>query len=220
MPHFKAVIFDLDGTLLDTLADIANSMNCVLQRYNFPVRPIVNYRYYVGGGMGNLVENVLEDIPATEAQKSDLLKDFRAEYEKQYLLETKPYDGIMEAFSALGIYGEPLKLGVLSNKADSFTKKMVQYYFPLVPFSQVRGAMENVPSKPNPQALLEMAEHWGIAANEIIFVGDSDVDMQTARNAGSFAAGVLWGFREAAELLANGADVLLEKPLDLLNILK
>lgn len=217
--QFKAIIFDLDGTLLDTLADIANSMNSVLQKHGFPQRAINNYRYYVGEGMAKLVENVLENIVVAEAQKAVLLHDMKAEYSSRWMEKTKPYEGIAELFSALSIYGENIKLGVLSNKPDAFTKEMVTHYFPHISFSLVRGALDHIPHKPNPQAVFEMAETWKITPKEIIFVGDSAIDMQTAKNVGCFAAGALWGFRTAQELQDNGADILLEKPTDLLKLL-
>ncbi|MGZ5243739.1 MAG: HAD family hydrolase [Bacteroidia bacterium] len=217
---YKAVIFDLDGTLLNTLADIANSMNSVLQKHGLPVRSLQNYRYYVGEGMAKLVENVLEDLVVSEAQKSILLQDIKAEYSSRWMEQTKPYDGIAELFSALSIYGESIQTGILSNKPDTFTKEMAVHYFPHIPFSQVRGALDHIPQKPNPQAVFEMAENWKIATEEIIFVGDTDIDMKTAKKAGCFAAGAVWGFRTAEELLEYGADVLLEKPLDLMKVLK
>jgi phosphoglycolate phosphatase len=213
---FKAVIFDLDGTLLDTLEDIADSMNHVLRDNGYPERPVQNYRYYVGEGIQQLVYNALEDIRISPEQGKRLAIQMADVYQKHCMNKTRPYENtgrMLQELSASGI-----QLGVLSNKADGFTRQMVAHYFPQVNFFRVYGKREGVPQKPDPSAVLEILEAMSIQAEEAVFVGDSLIDMQTAVNSSTYPVGVLWGFRDADELLANGARRLLRHPLEMLDL--
>jgi phosphoglycolate phosphatase len=213
---FKAAIFDLDGTLLDTLADIANSMNHVLKHNGYPERPLSNYRYYVGEGIQALVYNCLEDIAVTAEEAQKLAQEMRETYHEHCMDETRPYDGINEMLMQLSAAG--VQIGVLSNKPDEFTKKMVSTYFPEIPFSTVYGIRQGIPKKPDPAAVSEILDNWNVAAEETVFIGDSLIDMKTSVNAGTFPLGVLWGFRTRKELLANGAKALVNTPGEIVRL--
>jgi phosphoglycolate phosphatase len=217
VPGYKGIIFDLDGTLLDTLQDIADSMNAVLKAAGYPERPLDNYRYYVGEGITPLVRNALEDIVRPEKEILFLAEEMESLYRLNYAKQTKPYEGIGELLGLL--CNMPLRLGVLSNKPDAFTKKMVELYFPETCFETVRGAQAGVPKKPDPSAALAVADQWALNPAEILFVGDSRIDMETAVNAGMAAVGVLWGFRDETELRQYGADYILRSPAELMDIL-
>lgn len=214
---FKAIIFDLDGTLLDTLEDIADSMNHVLKSNGYPERPLENYRYYVGEGIQQLVYNALEDIPVDTAEAERLAGDMNRVYHQRYMDKTRPYEGVLQMLEDMSATG--ILLGVLSNKPDSFTKKMVSAYFSGIDFSIVLGTRSGIPKKPDPAAIHEMLGQWRITPSETVFAGDSKIDMQTAVNSGAYPAGVLWGFRTAEELLANGARTLISHPAELVTLL-
>lgn len=214
---FQAVLFDLDGTLLDTLADIANSTNAALERLGFPLHPRDAYRYFLGEGMDWLVRRALPE----ENQDAETVKKCHdaiiAEYETRWAENTRPYPGIPELLAELDRRG--LAKAVLSNKPDAFTKKTVAKLLPDFKFKIVRGAAPDMPIKPDPAGALRIADELGIPPERFIYLGDTNTDMQTAVAAGMFPAGALWGFRSAEELLANGSQVLLETPLDVLKLL-
>jgi phosphoglycolate phosphatase len=211
------VLFDLDGTLLDTLADIANSTNAALTRLGFPPHPQDAYRYFLGEGMDWLVRRAL---PETN-HDSDTLKQCHdliiAEYETRWTQNSRPYPGIPELLAELDQRG--IAKAVLSNKPDKFTKKTVEKLLPHFKFEIVRGATQDIPNKPDPAGAIRIAAELDIPSERFIYLGDTATDMQTANAAGMFAAGALWGFRTAEELSANGARVLLKTPLDVLNLL-
>jgi len=216
MKH-KAVIFDLDGTLLDTLEDIADSMNSVLERFGYPTHDIEAYKYFVGDGFRNLV---LRALPEDDRTDENIEKGFiavRDEYSRRWSNKTKPYPGIstmLDGFASRGI-----KLAVLSNKSDDFAKLMIKKFLPDWEFSAVFGERQGIPKKPDPAGALEIADLLGVRTDECLYLGDTGVDMRTASAAGMFAVGVLWGFRQADELLANGADVLINEPPEALGLL-
>ena len=209
---FKAVLFDLDGTLLDTLEDLGASVNRVLARAGLPVHPIDAYRYFVGEGAGMLVERSLPPERRQPAEVERFLAEYRAEYERSWAQTTRPYDGIPELLHALAERG--LKLAVLSNKPDADTKNVISHFFPDVPFSVVRGQVEGVPVKPDKAGALLVAEQLSIAPADFLYLGDTKVDMTCACSAGMNPVGVLWGFRTAQELLDNGAKVLIAHPME------
>ena len=215
--QFKAVLFDLDGTLLDTLADLGNSINRVLAARGCPVHPLDAYRYFVGSGARNLVEQALPEAMRDDATVDACLAAFQADYAQNWRADTKPYDGIAGMLDAIVEKGLPI--AVLSNKPDRLTKLFVAELLSAWRFEVVFGQRDSVPRKPDPAAALDIAERLGVAPGEVLYLGDSGIDMQTATRAGMFAVGVLWGFREANELLADGARLLAAKPMDTLGLL-
>lgn len=211
----KAVCFDLDGTLLDTLADLADSMNRTLDRHGLPAHPVEAYKTFVGNGLAVLVSRAAPAADADLAQQ--LIDGMRAEYAKRWAERTRPYDGIPEMLNGIAARGLPM--AILSNKPHDFTQICVAELLPHWSFECVQGVSDDVPPKPDPTGAAKVAAALGTSADEILYVGDSDTDMKTATAAGMFAVGVLWGFREADELSANGARKLIAKPADLLDII-
>jgi phosphoglycolate phosphatase len=214
---FHAILFDLDGTLLDTLTDIANSANAALIRLGFPTHPVDAYRYFVGDGSDRLVRRIL---PESHHDGETLKKCREAiidEYAQRWAENTRPYPGIVKLLSELERRGIPK--AVLSNKRDDFTKLTVAKLLTGFSFDVVRGARASVPIKPDPAAALQIAEDLHVPPERFLYLGDTNTDMQTARAAGMFGVGVLWGFRTAEELSANGAEALLSAPMDTLSLL-
>ncbi len=209
---FKAVIFDLDGTLLDTLGDLADAMNAVLAGNRLPVHPVDAYRLFVGEGIARLVRRALPFEVADEADLDYFVGQMQREYRQRWTCRTKPYPGIPEMLAALCKAG--LQLAVLSNKPDEAARHLVRALLPVDAFGRVVGAGPEKPRKPDPAAALEIAAGLTLAPAEVVFVGDSAIDMQTAVGAGMFPAGVWWGFRPQAELSAAGARRLFEHPAD------
>ncbi len=211
---FKAAVFDLDGTLLDSLHDIGNSMNAALARKGHPPHPINDYKIHVGDGMSVLARRVLPASAHSDAAIAELVGLMREEYGARWANLTKPYDGIPELLDTLAARG--IQFAVVSNKPHDFTQTITARLLPKWKFDPVIGARPGVPHKPDPAGALEAAAHLKLAVEECVFIGDTAADMKTAVGAGMFPAGALWGFREAPELLASGAKVLLKHPLDLL----
>lgn len=216
--RYKGVIFDLDGTLVNSLEDIADSMNTVLEKYGFPTHEVDAYKAFVGRGMTQLVTRALPEDARDEARIALYRDALLAQYGANYLRKTRPYDGIIDLLTELSRMN--IKLAVFSNKVDHFTKKIIAELFPAHPFSVVLGSGPELPEKPDPKGVLLVSSSLKIPPNSLIYVGDSDVDMQTARKAGMSPAGALWGFRTKEELFENGAEFLLHHPLDLLPVLR
>lgn len=214
---YKAVIFDLDGTLLDTIDDLANSMNSVLQRCGCPTHDVEKYKYFVGDGMMNLVKRALPAEMCNEVTVNRCLDDMRREYSLRWAEKSCTYKGIPELLDLLQEKG--IKMSILSNKPDDFTKKVVEKILPNWKFEVVYGERPGVPKKPAPDGALEIARLINVEPADILYLGDTDTDMQTANAAGLYAVGVLWGFRKADELLQHGARILISKPEELLRVL-
>lgn len=219
MGAIKAVIFDLDGTLLDTLGDLAASGNAVLRKRGLPEHSTEAFCQFIGDGMANLVRRIFpEDAkPAEGAELEAALADYKAEYSARWRDTTRPYEGIAELLDALVARG--IALGVLSNKAHAFTEQCVSEFVGDWPWAVVLGQRDGIPHKPDPAGAIEAAERFGLKPEECAFVGDSGVDMQTGSRAGMLPIGVLWGFRGAEELRKNGAKALIERPSQLLDLL-
>lgn len=213
----KAVIFDLDGTLLDTLRDLGEAVNAVLREHGFPQHPLDAYRFFIGEGIETLVQRALPQEKKDEALVARLLHKMKEEYERRWPDHSRPFAGVPEMLHVLEGCGLPK--AIFSNKPHGFTVEMVEELLGAWSFMAVRGILPGTPRKPDPTVALEIAREMNIPPREIIFVGDSDLDMLTARAAGMCGVGVLWGFRDAAELLGAGAEALVAHPGELLDFL-
>jgi phosphoglycolate phosphatase len=214
--EFQAILFDLDGTLLDTLADIACAANAGLRELGFPTYPVENYRRFVGDGAGCLALRILPEEHHDEETVERCRGIIAAEYAKCWADNTKPYPGIPELLAEL--HERRIPMAVFSNKPHDATRTVVEGYFPEHYFQIVRGSLPSVPIKPNPAGALQIAEEIDILPGRFVYLGDTDTDMRTAVAAGMFPAGALWGFRSAEELNANGAKKLIKTPLEVLNL--
>lgn len=210
----KGVIFDLDGTLLNTLDDISDAMNYALQKNGFLPHKIDDYKYFVGSGVDVLVERVLTKYQATKEQKGQIKKDYIIKYEEVQKNKTRPYDGIRELIDYLKF--KNVKLAVLSNKPHPDTLSVVDHYFNLKTFDIVFGQRKGVETKPNPIGVFDILDTLKIKEEEVLYVGDTDVDMKTAHAAGVVGVGALWGFRTAEELINANAQILISDPKDLI----
>lgn len=213
---FDAVIFDLDGTLLNSLEGIADAMNTLLKRLGYPTHPLEAYKYFVGEGIYELLRATLPEEKLKLHDMDQLVTDYRALYETTWPQKSVPYEGIPEMLDALS--AKKLKLAVLSNKSDEFARRMTAALLPRWKFEIVKGLLPEEPRKPDPSPALKISSGMGIDPAHIIFMGDSGIDMQTANKACMYAVGVLWGFRQADELLTNGARQLIKHPMELLAI--
>jgi len=211
---FRAVLFDLDGTLLDTLDDLADSMNASLRRFGFPPHPVDTYRILVGDGLLHLVSRALPEGHRDDTTVDNVAGAQWEEYAKKWANKTHPYEGVPELLDTLQDRG--ITMCVLSNKPDDFTRIIVQKFLSKWRFAVVRGQSEDTPIKPDPTAANQIALKLGLRNSEFLYVGDSNTDMKTASAAGMFGVGVLWGFRPKDELIAAGAKALIERPSDLL----
>jgi len=211
---FRAVLFDLDGTLLDTLDDLADSMNASLRRFGFPPHPVDTYKILVGDGLLNLVSRALPEGHRDDTTIDNVASTQWEEYAKKWANKTHPYEGIPELLDTLQERG--IAICVLSNKPDDFTRIIVQKFLSKWSFAVVRGQSEDTPIKPDPTAANQIALKLGFRNSEFLYVGDSNTDMKTASAAGMFGVGVLWGFRPKDELIAAGARALIERPSELL----
>jgi phosphoglycolate phosphatase len=216
MPY-RAIIFDLDGTLLDTLDDIANAANSVLAARGFPTHPNADYRAFIGEGVIKLMSRALPKTHQDAATVQACVGAYVREYERTWNALTKPYPGVPEMLDALVIRG--VKLAVLSNKPDHFTQRCVGELLARWSFAMVLGASDAFPRKPDPASAIETARRLGVAPAECLYVGDSGVDMQTARAAGIYAVGALWGFRGQEELRNDGAQLLIKMPSEVLDLM-
>lgn len=216
--HYKAILFDLDGTLLDTLEDLGNAANCVLAGKGFPIHTLDMYRYFVGDGVTMLMNRALPEDNRNDDTIRACVRAFREEYGRNWHVKTRPYDGVAEMLDALTANG--LKMAVLSNKPDEFTKQCVTEFLPDWTFDMVLGQSNSVPLKPDPSGAREIAKCLNISPSNFIYLGDTAIDMKTAVTAGMFPVGALWGFRTEKELRENGARALIKRPQEILNLLK
>ena len=209
--HIKAAVFDLDGTLTNTLNDIATAMNRSLRLHGLPEFSVDEYRYLVGDGAKKLAQRAVRN---RQELAESVRREYQAYYQEHTLDTTRPYPGIPELLQALTERG--IQVCVLSNKPHADTCGVVRHFFPEIPFAQIRGQVEGVPVKPDPTGALLIARALGLKPEAFVYLGDTNVDMRTALNAGMHPVGVTWGFRPAEELAQAGAEHLIGNPLDLL----
>ncbi|PKL38978.1 MAG: HAD family hydrolase [Spirochaetae bacterium HGW-Spirochaetae-1] len=210
-----AVIFDLDGTLINSLGDIADTMNHILAINNLPVHEEDQYRYFIGDGLQNLIIRSLPEDYRSDKFVSEMHRAYGVEYRKRCLFKTRPYPGIVTMLETLSMKG--IKMAVLSNKSDEFTRYMVSELFPDNFFSAVMGSRNDTPRKPDPAGALMLAKQCEIEPACCLFIGDSNIDMRTGTNAGMLPVGVLWGFRTEQELRDGGAGSIVTHPGEIMS---
>lgn len=212
----KAVIFDLDGTLLNTCDDIANAVNFALNKNGFPVHSPQMFKIFTGDGTDVMITRAL---PETN-RDIETLKKVREDYFEFYNAHsgefTRPYAGISELLESLK--KRDIKLAVTSNKIEFMTQSVINNYFGNI-FDFVTGQCDGIPPKPDPSMVFKAMKNLKVEPSECLYVGDTGVDAKTGKNAGIFTVGVLWGFREREELLENGADAIIDKPCQILEFI-
>ena len=213
----KAVLFDLDGTLVNSLEDLAASTNYALAKFGFPTKKIEEFKYFVGDGIPKLIERVLPENSRDNDTHSKILKTFMNHYRLHYADNTTVYYGINEVLQELK--SQNIKIAVISNKAQEMASAVVKKLLG-DGFDIVCGKKAEYPAKPEPALTLKIIDKLGVNPSECVIVGDSGIDCKTAVNAGCIGVGVLWGFRTKAELLENGANYIANNPQDIVSIIK
>lgn len=217
MNKYKGIIFDLDGTLLNTIEDISDSMNEVLQAFNLNTYSYEEYKQKIGGGFRNLILNSFPE-GANENTIDKALDMLFKIYSENYINKTRPYDGIDDLLNSL--VEKNIKLAVNSNKKDEYTKNLIYRFFDGIPFTDIYGQRENIQIKPDPTAALEIAENINLKPEEILFIGDTKTDILTGKNAHMDSVGVLWGFRSREELSKYGAKYIVSDWKEILDIIR
>ncbi len=212
----KLVIFDLDGTLLNTIADLAEATNRALAHYGFPTHETEAYRFFVGNGINKLFERSLPEAHRSAEDVAAIRSRFLPYYDAHNADLSTPYPGIPKVLSALQEQG--ILLAVASNKYQSATSKLIAHYFPHIHFAEVLGQREGIPVKPDPTIVHDILRQTGVHPEDVLYVGDSGVDMQTAHAAGVTAVGVSWGFRPYEELAAHQPEYIIERAEELLTL--
>ena len=210
--QYTSLIFDLDGTLLDSLYDIADAAQHILVQYNYPTYDYATYRHFIGNGLAKLIERAAPSESSSE-QLGLMLEELRDYYANHWAVKTKPYEGIVETLDSLKEKG--CQLFVLSNKDHAFTVDMVEHFFGTTLFTEIHGLKPEMPAKPDPQSTLSLCLRNGITPNQALFIGDLTVDLETASNAGITAVGVNWGFRPEE---IQSAPFIINSPAELLQL--
>ena len=214
----KGVIFDLDGTLLDTICDLSDSMNRTLEHYGFPDCDIKHHKKSIGNGIRKYSERC---IPK-DMLNSDFLDEFVSKVVNDYrinsMVKTKPFDGILELLTFLEQNG--IVINILSNKRDDFVKELTLHYFKNFNFKCAVGELPGISKKPSPDASLKIAKECGLSPCEIIFIGDSIYDIQTGKNSGMKTIAVTWGYQPESMLLSENPDFIANHPQDIINYIK
>lgn len=212
----KGLILDVDGTILETLSDIKASLNMVLNEYGFASKDYDQVRLAIGRGSRKLIES---SIPKNTDPKliDDMLEKYMIVYGTHYNVETKPYEGIKELLNELN--KRNIMLAVNTNKPDGFAKDLIAKHFPGNKFIKIIGSRPNIPNKPDPYSCNELVELMGFSKDEIMYIGDSESDVKTAKNAELKCIGCLWGFRDLKTLQEAGADYIVKKPKEILDII-
>lgn len=214
----KAVIFDLDGTLSDSLLSIKYSGDKALGAFGFGPFTEQQYKYFVGDGAANLVRRALEAGGDREfVHFEETYELYREIFRENCMYQVKPYDGIPQLIDGLKERG--IKIAVLSNKPHAETVNVIETLFGRGCFDCIQGQKEDVAIKPSPEGVFQILEQLGLAPEDILYLGDTATDMKTGKSAGAFTVGALWGFRDRAELCEGGADVIIEKPMQVLELL-
>lgn len=213
----RLAIFDLDGTLLNTIADLATATNQALDACGFPTHPIEAYPFFVGNGINKLFERALPAEARTEENVLRIRAHFLPYYDEHNADLSRPYPGIPQLLENLQAAG--IQVAVASNKYHRATEKLIRHYFPTIRFAAILGQREGVPIKPHPQIVEDILALVPVSKEEVIYIGDSGVDMQTALNAGVESIGVTWGFRPREELLQNSPTHLADTAEEIENII-
>lgn len=213
----KLYIFDLDGTLVNSIYDLADAMNSVLGKYGYPVHDTEKYKYFVGDGTLKLVERAIPESERTEEKIASLHSEFSEEYTKRAVEKTRPYDGIVQLLNKLKESG--CLLSVASNKPDKFSRFIVETLFGTEIFDMISGKKEGVPTKPAPDIVFDIMNSLGVSAENTVMAGDSNVDVFTAHNAGLKCIGCTWGFRGRRELTEAGADMIADNPAEIWDLI-
>ena len=213
----KAVLFDLDGTLVNSLTDLADSTNFALEKLGFPTHETEKYKYFVGDGIPMLIKRALPEGERTEETQAQCLELFMSRYREHYFDKTDAYDGIKDLLCELKKQG--FIIAVISNKAHEMAQKVVSKVFGDI-FNTVAGKREGYKSKPDPALILEIINELGVTPESCVLIGDSGMDMAAAVNAKVTGIGVLWGFRSEEELISNGAKHIASTPSQILDIIK
>ncbi len=211
---YRAVIFDMDGTLLDTIDDIADSMNQALRKLGLPAHPVARYLDFIGDGIEVMAMKALPDMKRSPQTMIHAVNAMREEYASRWSNTSRAFDGIAELLDGLEEKG--IRISILTNKIDAFAKAMAARLLPDWSFDEVRGLTPDCPRKPDPAGALLCAESMGVNPGQCILVGDSAIDMQTAVSAGMVPVGALWGYQDRERLMAGGAGVLISDPRELL----
>lgn len=217
MQNIKLIIFDLDGTLLNTISDLAHCTNYALEKNGFPGHPIESYNYFVGNGINKLFERALPENEKTEENIAHIREIFLPYYDKHNTDYTQPYEGIHELLKTLQSDG--YMQAVASNKYQQATEKLIKNIFPDISFVAVFGQREDIPVKPDPTIVYDILRIADILPKEALYIGDSGVDMQTALNSAVTSVGVTWGFRPREELEKAGANHIVNSTNEILEIL-
>lgn len=216
MKKYKGVIFDLDGTLLNTIEDLSDSVNSVLEVYKYPLHGYEEYKLKIGNGFRNLLEVSFPEGTMNDSIMEEALKRFLSLYDKRYMCKTVPYDGIVNLLEQLDEKG--VKIAVNSNKRTDYTNNLIKKFFPQIRFSGIIGERIGISKKPDPTSVFELLDLMKLDSKDVIYVGDSKVDMMTGKNAEMDKAGVLWGFRGREELEMYKADYIIKTPNELLSL--
>lgn len=214
----KAVIFDLDGTLIDTIEGIAYSLNRMLADNGFPVHTVEHCKRLVGNGFVELVRRAVPEEHRSEEEIRRYVAQLRAEYDKHWDYGMRVYDGMEELLEFLQDHG--IRFAVDTNKDEGVARKIIECFLPRFSFFRVAGTTPKMPRKPDPARALSLVSEMGFLPQQCIYLGDSEVDIMTAKNAGMLQVSALWGFRPEADLVRAGADNIIRKPMDLLPFLE
>jgi phosphoglycolate phosphatase len=211
---YKAIIFDLDGTLVDTLADLADAMNAALKQYELPTHRADAVRFMIGNGVHVFAKKALP--PDKQDLKYDILNAMRQHYSENCCKSTVVYEGMDETVRILRDQG--VRLAVVTNKDQALAEKVAGHFFPSGTFAQIMGVTSDDVIKPDPTSTLFVVNALGLSPDDFLFIGDSDVDIQTAKNAGIRSVGAAWGFRGRDELKAAQADIIIDSPREILDL--